>query len=106
MSQFILSSGIVDRQLQLVPPSDEIKTTAVLPPIGSGSQAEAAMCDEFAALTARFGSTLKLVSPLSDSGMISTTVTDGCGCASPFIQLGQLVTVANNPAATRPASQA
>src|SRR6476469_6544620 len=48
---------------------------ALLPPIGSGVKAVIAICAVFAGLTAMFGSLSCRVSPLSDWGMMLTTLT-------------------------------
>ena len=90
----LVSSGIVDRQLQVIPPSAETKTTDILRPIGSGNRAEAAICNASAGSTVRFGSQFMLVSPLSDSGIMSTTVTERAPCARsiPVSRIPQTVT--------------
>src|SRR5205809_4595448 len=91
MSAVIDSLGRVLRNVQESPPSSEMKIGAVAlaEPPGLGVKAEAAMSFGFEPYSARNGSASCQVSPLSETGIKSTTRTPGglaggCGtCSDP-----------------------
>src|SRR5438094_534716 len=80
MSAVITSLGRVLRRVQLSPPSFETKIGAVAlaDPPGLGVKAEAARSFGSESYSARKGSASCQVSPLSDSGITSTTRTPAC----------------------------
>src|SRR5256885_16485843 len=86
MSAVIDSLGSVLRSVQESPPSSDTKIGAVAlaEPPGLGVNAEAAMSFGFEAYSARNGSASCQVSPLSETGIKSTTrapvgLAGGCG---------------------------
>ncbi len=65
--------GRMTFKVQVRPPSVETKMGPLPEARGSGVNAVAAICDGFAGLTATFGSLSRLVSPLSELGIMLTT---------------------------------
>src|SRR5215471_17604253 len=70
-----LPPGRTTFSVQVLPPSVETKMGPVPELAGSGVKAEAAICSGLAGLTETFGSLSRLVSPLSEFGIILMTVT-------------------------------
>src|SRR6266550_7524777 len=100
MSAVIPSLGSVLRSVQVSPPSFETKIGAVplADPPGLGVKAEAAMSCALETYSARNGSASCHVSPLSDTGITSTTRTPatlaGGGCRVAPSQAAYRATVA------------
>src|SRR4249919_917402 len=77
-----LPPGRTTFSVQLLPPSVETKIGPVPELAGSGVNADAAICSGLAGLTETLGSLSRLVSPLSEFGIMLMTVT---GMAAPYL---------------------
>jgi hypothetical protein len=74
VGKLAVAPGTIALSAQVRPPSFETKTGAKGPPVGLGVKAVATICSGLFGFTARLGSLSWFVSPLTDFGIMLTTV--------------------------------